>query len=351
MEKVDVGFVGCGFMGQLAHLANFARDPRVNLVAIADLRPQLARKVAEKYSIPRVYGSHTELLDKAEVDAVVEITPDDLHAPVGIDAMEDGKHVYTEKPVAPTSAEARRMVKSSSKNSVILHVSYMKRYDKGVEIAREHVSGAIADGSLGDVTYAKSRGFGGDWICNLEKPIQTDEPVPPYEKINPEGIPEDMVGDYRTYLNVYCHNLNLLRYLVGDPEGASFASFHPNGKVLCLEYGDFPAIIETGWLSASFWDEQTQVYFKDGRVTVDTPPPLLRNVSADVEVYRAGKDQESLRPLAGHDWSFKRSAEHFIDCILNETDSRTSGTDSMLDVELIEEAFVKLASSKNQGSR
>jgi predicted dehydrogenase len=345
MRRVDVGFVGCGFMGQLAHLANFARDPRVNIVAIADFRPQLASKVADKYSIPEVYGSHSELLEKASIEALVEITPDDLHAPVGVDALKEGKHVYTEKPLAPTSKEARRMVKASSKNGVHLQASYMKQYDLGVEIAKEQVSRALSDGSLGDITYAKSHGFGGDWICNLEKPITTDEPVPPHEKFYPEGIPSELQREYRNYLNVFCHNLNLLRHLVGNPKRARFASFHPQGKILNLEYNDFPAIIETGWLSASFWDEHTQIYFRDGRVDLDTPPPLLRNVSALVEVYRAGTEQSYLKPLAKADWSFRRSAEHFIDCILNDTEPRTSGRDSIVDIELIEGAFVDLAKS------
>ena len=342
MEQVDVGFVGCGFMGQLAHLANFATDPRVNVVAIADFRPELAKRVAKKYSIPQVYGSHSELLDKAPIDALVEITPDDLHAPVAIDAIKDGKHVYTEKPMATTSKAARRMVKASSRHGVHLQVSYMKRYDPGVEIAKEHLSRAIEDGSMGTITYAMSHGFGGNWICNMEKPITTDEAVPPFEKVNPDGIPEGLIGDYRQYLNVYCHNLNLLRHVIGDPAKARFTSYHPYGKVLQLEYQDFPAIIETGWLSASFWDEHTQVYFRDGRVNIDTPPPLLRNVPAEVEIYRAGEAQSYLRPLAASDWSFRRSAEHFIDCIINDLEPRTSGRDSLVDIELIEDAFVNL---------
>jgi predicted dehydrogenase len=257
--------------------------------------------------------------------------------------MKEGKHVYTEKPLALTSEEARRMVKASEKNGVHLHVSYMKRYDLGVELAKKHLSEAFADGSLGDITYAKSHGFGGNWICNIEKPITTDEPVPDYEKTNPEGIPEDLVKDYRFYLNVYCHNLNLMRHMVGDPGGARFASYHPNGKVLVLDYPTIPAIVETGLISASFWEEHTQIYFRDGWVSIDTPPPLLRNVSAEVEVYRAGKTQSYLKPLADYDWSFKRSAEHFIDCIINDHESRTSGRDSMVDIELIEDAFVDLA--------
>jgi predicted dehydrogenase len=218
----------------------------------------------------------------------------------------------------------------------------------GVELAKEQVSNSLADGSLGDITYARSHGFGGNWICNMEKPITTDETVPPFEKVNPGGIPEKLIKDYRVYLNVYCHNLNLLRHLVGDPQGANFASYHANGKVLNLEYPDFAAIVETGLLSASFWEEHTQVYFRDGWINIDTPPPLLRNVSADVEVYRAGKTQSYLRPLAEYDWSFKRSAEHFIDCIIGGREPRTSGRDSVVDVELIENAFIDLAKSGPQ---
>ena len=342
MKTVNIGFVGCGFMGQIAHLANFAADPRCRIVAIADMRQGLAKKVAKKYSIPIVYKNHAQLIENPEIEAVVEITPDDWHAPIAIDAMNEGNHVYTEKPITTNVKDARRMVRTSKKNGVKLMVSYMKRYDPGVEIARKEFEKAVADHSMGDMTFARTHCFGGSWVCNIEKPITTDETAPSVEKTYPSWLSDDLVEEYLTYLNVFCHNVNILRHFLGDPMKAYFSSFHRVGKVMVMEYKDFPAIVETGWLSASFWDEETQIYLRDGRITVSTPPPLLRNVPAQVEIYKAGSIQTHLRPQVPWGWSFKRSAEHFIHCILEDLTPRSSGEDSTKDVEIIEEAFRKI---------
>jgi len=342
VKQVNVGFVGCGYMGQIAHLANFATDPRCRIVALADLRQNLAKKVAQKYSIPKVYENHEHLLKDAEIEAVVEITQDDSHAPIAIDAMNAGKHVYTEKPLTTNLEDAQRMVSTAKRKGVKLMVSYMKRYDPGVDVAKNEIAKALQDGSMGSLTFARSHGFGGNWVCNVGKPITTDEPGPSVNRVNPSWLPEELVNDYRTYLNVYCHNINLLRYLIGDPESARFCSYHAGSKVLLMEYKDFPAIVETGWLSAHFWDENTEVYLRDGRFRILTPPPLLRNVPADVEIYRAGSVQTYTRPAAGWDWSFRRSAEHFIDCILNDKTPISSGEDSMVDIRIVEEAFKRI---------
>ncbi len=339
MKTVEIGFVGCGYMGQIAHLANFATDTRCRIAALAELRPKLAKLVADRYSIPKVYSTHLDLLEKEEVDAIVEITPDDLHAPVALDAIKEGKHVYTEKPISTNVEDARTMVNAAKKRGVIIQISYMKRYDPGVELAKAHVSSALGDSSMGEVTYVRSHGFGGDWIRNVDGPITTEEKAPPFEKTGPRWMPDHRMNEYRNYLNVFCHNINLVRHLVGDPESARFCSYHKSGKVLLMEYDDFPAVVETGWLSASFWDEQTQVYFRDGRVTVDTPPPLLKNVPAQVEIYHAGSRQAYARPLPPAGWSFRLSARHFIDCILEGRTPRSSGEDSLVDVQLVEDAF------------
>ncbi len=346
-QQVSIGFIGCGFMGQIAHLANFAQDPRCRIEAIADLRPDLAHKVANHYSIPQVYENHTDLLENSDIDAIVEITQDDQHVPIAIDAMKMGKHVYTEKPLSTNVKDAKRAAKASKKYGVKLQVSYMKRYDPGVELAKKHVSEALSDGSMGEITYVRSHGFGGDWVCNIEKPITTDEPPPRYEKVNPGWLPTSLVNEYRSFLNVFCHNINLVRHFVGNPNGARFCSFHTKGKILLMEYSDFPAIVETGWLSASFWDESTQIYFRDGRITIDTPPPLLRNATAEVDVYHAGEVQSSIRPLPRADWSFRRSAQHFIDCIVSDQEPRSSGEDSVEDIKLVEQAFRRIVGAKD----
>ena len=71
MEKVRIGFVGVGSMGQCAHLRNYAALPDCEVVAIAELRPELAAQVANRYGVPNVYRDHRELLANEELDGVV----------------------------------------------------------------------------------------------------------------------------------------------------------------------------------------------------------------------------------------------------------------------------------------
>ena len=72
-NKVRLGFVGAGYMGQLAHIANYATIGDCELVALAEGRAETAKAVAEKYGIQEVYVDHHSLLEKAEIDAVVGI--------------------------------------------------------------------------------------------------------------------------------------------------------------------------------------------------------------------------------------------------------------------------------------
>ncbi len=346
-RKVKIGFIGCGFMGQIAHLASFARDPRADIVAIADLRPKLVRRVAKHYSIPETYHSHSDLLEKADVEAVVEITQDDQHVPVAIDAIRMGKHVYTEKPLSTNLRDAEKAARTAKRHGVKLQVSYMKRYDPGVEVAKNRFSQILEDESMGNLTFARSHGFGGDWTCNIEKPITTDEGRPEFERVNPDWLPARLMDDYRNYLNVFCHNINLLRHFLGNPGDARFSYHSPSTKILMLEYPDFPALVETGWLSASFWDESTQIYFDEGRITLDTPPPLLRNATAEVEIYQGGEVGSCIKPRPKADWAFRRSAEHFIDCIIHDQQPRSSGQDSVEDLRLIEGAYKRLAKAES----
>ena len=71
MDKIRIGFVGVGGMGQCAHLRNYVTLPDCEVVAIAEIREQLGKLVAQRYGVPRVYGSHEELLASEKLDGIV----------------------------------------------------------------------------------------------------------------------------------------------------------------------------------------------------------------------------------------------------------------------------------------
>ena len=157
---------------------------------------------AERYRIPKVYETHEELCADPSIDAVVEITSDDMHAPIAIDVMNAGKHVYLEKPMATNLPDARTMVDTADRNVVKLMIGYMKRYDPGIELAKSIIDKVRVSGELGDITHMRVHCFGGDWICNVGKPITTDEPYMPVKPRPPEGLSGDQIKDLYWMNNV-----------------------------------------------------------------------------------------------------------------------------------------------------
>ena len=97
-KKFRLGFVGSGFMGQLAHIANYATIPDCELVALAEGRIETAKAVARRYEIQEVYRTHREMLEKADLDGIVAIMGYNLYHAVVPDILEAGKSVATEKP-------------------------------------------------------------------------------------------------------------------------------------------------------------------------------------------------------------------------------------------------------------
>ncbi|MBM3262824.1 MAG: Gfo/Idh/MocA family oxidoreductase [candidate division Zixibacteria bacterium] len=339
MDTVRIGFVGAGYMGQVAHLANFVNIEGCKVVALAEKRPRLAKSVADHYRVPKICETHEELCADPAIDAIVEITSDDMHAPIALDAMNAGKHVYLEKPMATHLDDARAMVEAERRNGVKLVIGYMKRYDTGVELAKRLIDGLRVSNELGPITHVRVHCFGGDWICNIGKHITTDETYPPVERRPPPGFSEQQTRDFYGINNVFCHDINLTRHLAGEIKSLKYADFSGTTNLMVFGMDGFDATMEFGRLSANFWDEEFKIYFTDGWVEVRTPPPLLRNVPAKVSVYRAGAIQEHAQPQAAWDWGFRRADEHFVQCILNDTPPRSGGADSIRDLELFDEAF------------
>jgi predicted dehydrogenase len=127
-RKLGVGVIGAGGIARLAHLPNYVRNPRVELVAVADVDVAKARQAAEDFGIPNVYDNHDELLANPRVEAVSVTTPPSAHAEAVIAAARAGKHVLCEKPIAPTLEEADAMVDAADKAGVKFAMGYQHRF-------------------------------------------------------------------------------------------------------------------------------------------------------------------------------------------------------------------------------
>ncbi len=337
---VNIGMIGAGFIGQIAHLMNYVEVKACRVIALAEFRPELRRKVADRYFIPHRYATHEEMLSNPEVDAVVVVTPRPHTAPVVLDCLKAGKHVISEKPMAGTVAQASELVECAQANQRHYAVGYMKRYDEGVELAKSMLDQLLASGELGPILFVRAHCYMGDSYCKADGHVVTDEvTLYPHDGLPmaPPSIDASLHGAYARFVNCFSHNTNLLRYLFGTNPRVDYANLSgKTGQIAVFDYGSFRATLETGSATCRGWDEITEIFFADGRLTIKTPPALLRNVPASVELYKAGTIQQITRPQPSWTWSFRRQAEAFVSDILNNTPSRSPGADAILDLQLAE---------------
>ena len=348
MDPVKLGYVGCGFMAQKVHIPNSLRISECDLVAIAEVRAELGQKVQDRYRVPKLYKDHLELAADSEIEAVAVSADFALQGEIAKDLLSAGKCVFMEKPMAVSVKQAESLLETAKSANTKLMVGYMKRYDAGNELVKLNVAQFRQTKELGHITYVRNHGFCGDWICNLDAAIEsTDETVPSGPRKVPEWLPSDRVGSYLGYLQQYTHNINLLRWFLdaGDDVRVKMVDFDEDGYsgIVIFEMAGIRVTLESGGISHYRWDEHTQIYFQHGWVHTWAPPLLLKNTSAEVEIYRAGEDQQILRPIPKPRWAwaYHRELEHFIKHVRTDRPFRSSGEDSLTDVRLYEEIYKK----------
>ena len=144
---MNVGIVGCGRVTALRHLPALRRVAGARVVALADVDGRRLDEVAREHGIDRRYGSHDELISDPDVDTVAVCVPVSLHVEVAVAALEAGKHVFVEKPLALRPDEAERIAEAAARAGGTATVGFNARHHRLVRRARE----LVGDGSLGDL--------------------------------------------------------------------------------------------------------------------------------------------------------------------------------------------------------
>lgn len=151
-KTLKIGLVGVGAAAQVNHIPALRKVEGLELVALCDRDPEKAQRVAQKFGIERAVGRIEELLADDEIDAVDICTPNFLHAPLAIAALEAGKHVLCERPLARSSEEAAAMVKAAKKADRLLMCAVQHRFRPDAQLLRKFVD----KGELGEIFLAKA---------------------------------------------------------------------------------------------------------------------------------------------------------------------------------------------------
>jgi predicted dehydrogenase len=154
LETIRVGIIGCGGIAHGKHLPSLKKIAGVEMVAFCDLIEERAETAARDYGVPqaKTYVDYRELLLDSSIDVVHVLTPNVSHGPLTIAALEAGKHVMCEKPMAKTAKDARAMLAAAKKTGKLLTIGYQSRFRAN----SLYLHALCQGGALGEIYYAKA---------------------------------------------------------------------------------------------------------------------------------------------------------------------------------------------------
>jgi len=174
-DRIQIGVVGCNGMGW-SNTNSMLKNPQVDLVALCDVDQSVVQKRLSDYeklrkNKPATYTDYRKLLQHQDLDAVIIGTPDHWHCLPMVDAVQNGLHVYVEKPIANTIEECRLMVEAANRSGKIVQVGQWQRsgphYRQAIDLVRS--------GVLGNIRLVKVWAYQG-WMKPVPK--LPDQPVP-----------------------------------------------------------------------------------------------------------------------------------------------------------------------------
>ena len=330
-----VGLVGAGNMMQITHLPSLLQIEEVELAGLAELDRARAEKLAAAYQIPHIYASAEELADHAEeLDCAVVVTLKEHHAAAVIPLLEAGIPVFTEKPLAGSRADAERIHAASERTGTPVMVGYMRQFDPAVQRAKE----LLAKGSIGDVRFAQFHDFGGNWHMGAAAlhslPIAPQPAAPDASSASPSQ-PEPSERVLTEWLEVWVHDVNLMRHLLGDPDGVRYSSSGPP-RLAVLDYGAHETVLEVGksTYANAPWNQAATIYGTAGRIDLVHAPPLLFRQPSALTLYTPTGSTRLDVPARE---AFTEEIRYFLRCVQRGETPVPDAAEGVADIALCEQ--------------
>ncbi len=314
-EKLRVAVVGAGILGS-RHARVFAEQPDCELIAVVDINSVRAEQVAQAHGA-RAFTDYAAMLQSVEVDAVAIATPDHLHRAPVVTALQAGKHVFVEKPLATTAQDSHDMVAAAASAKVVAMVNYSQRY------VSDHVwiKRAIESGELGQPAFILS------------------------VKFDTRSVPTGMIASWAAQTSpIYfmsSHDLDLVHWFLGTDPIDVFAQevrgtleaqgipVHDGLNALIQFGGGVSANFHSSWIHPNTYpriaDGYMQIIGSEGALTYHarTRTAELYNARGGQEVKFSGPHTADVvdGKITG---AFTASLRHFVDCIREGREPDTS---------------------------
>jgi predicted dehydrogenase len=342
-EPFGVAVFGCGGVSH-GHFSAYAANPKARLIATVDPRAELAETAARRWGAERWYTAAEEALADPAIDVVDLCLPHHLHAPIAIQATNAGKHVFVEKPIANTLAEADAMIAACRENNVLLMVDQTKRYQH----RHRTIKRLLDAGYVGEPVLVRAA-----YLQDITYTWQHMEPQRLATYWKQDGV----------IAGIGIHVLDLLRWLIGEVREVSATATtsdliapdratedtgiiglrFANG---CIGEATVSYVLKDPRL-ASNWDVMPiEIYGRNGSLRMDWDDTIT--VTSDKLTGEAGPGVFQVHPtppIGGPRLPPEAMAgaiDHLLDCLQSGAQPLTHGADARASLELVEAAYASI---------
>ncbi len=345
-RPVKIGLIGTGMIAQVMHLPHLFEMPELfEVAALCDLSPGTVQAVAARFGIRHNFTDYRDMLDRADVDAVMVLTRD--HAQPATDALRAGKHVFIEKPMCNNLDEADELLDAQEQSGCVAMLGHHKIYDPGYVAGRERIQQMQSPNliRLHDVNGPN------DLFLEHYDIVRVDDidaaEMDRMNQLHQDSLqraigaqPEAVTRAYGKMLGLLIHDIYILDAAFGLPERVVSTDIWNGGGAIVsiLAYSDsLRCVVDTaGVRNLRVFDESMTVYAPDGVVSIVFPSPFLKNAATVVEEWQmdGGLYRESTT-TASYQEAFKLELVHFHDCIVNGETPRTPAREGRAQIALL----------------
>lgn len=318
---IKVGIIGCGKIAQIRHIPEYIANPNARVHGFFDVNQERAKEIAEKYG-GIAYESYQQMLADPEIDAVSVLTPNFTHAEISIAALNAGKHVLCEKPMATTLADCENMREAALKTGKKLMIGQNQRLAGAHKKARK----LIADGAIGEViTFQTSFSHGGadNWSIDGRNSWFMDK------RRSHFGAMADL-GVHKTDLIVYLLGSRIAKAsaIIGtlDKKFEDGTPITVDDNAFCTYIMENGVIgtMNAGWTNYGCEDNSTSIYGTHGVMHIYKDP----NYSIVIERGPHNKEYFDTDAIQTNDnQTASGIIDLFVECIVNDTAPEISAED------------------------
>jgi predicted dehydrogenase len=341
VARLRIGIVGCGEATQILHLPSLRQlDELFEIVVVCDASSHVVDTVARDWAVPAASTDPAELFARDDLDAVLIASPDETHGPLTVAALDAGKHVLVEKPMAVTLRQADEIIAAQERAGLVLQVGYMRLHAAAFAEARRLVE------SLGEIRLARVHQVLGANALIIDPTSRVARPDGTRSNAALEALMREAIGDagptelaaYRLLLGLSSHDLSVMRELLGVPARVLYATARHAGQYLtaAFDYGDFVCTFETGTDQIPRFDCHIEIYGDERVVRLEYDTPYVRNLPTRVSVVEStssgGVHETRSQPTWGD--AFVAEWRAFHRSVTEGAPVRVSARDFRLDLEL-----------------